>query len=258
MSLVIWVLSLSRASDRRSESAAVLANYALPFRFFDAIDGRDLSEDEVLYHQVGVPLRKFKRPLTAGEVACALSHRSIWKTVAQGPDGVALVLEDDFDFLRDPRSFLKAASASAGTLEDVLIKLDGPAGKGERVGRLADCDLVLSRQLPARTTGYLIGRRAAANLLEAAGPVTRPVDMDLKHYWEHDVPVLVADPQLVAERKTAISGIGVNRDAIKSKSRAKRLYSHLSYQTNLLINRARNPLRAAQIPALQTLIEQLK
>lgn len=254
MTIPVFVLSLRDATARRQAVQRALGDLGLPFQFVDAVDGRRMTGDGLSSHyDHRRNATDFKRPLSGGEVACALSHRTIWEKVATGKSPVVLVCEDDLSLLADPGAFLDAARAAGPALEDVMIKLDGPARGGEAVGQLGGIDLMLCTRLPARTTGYLIGRRAARKLLAAAGPVARPIDMDLKHYWEHGVPILVAHPQMIAESDDLSSSLDNQRKCQKSGSALTRLRENLNYQLRMEVKRLRNPLRVGRLPALSPL-----
>lgn len=251
MSIPIRVLSLVDVVDRRKAVNAEFARHGLDFLFVDAIDGRRMADAELDLHYDRVRnARGFKRPLSPAEIACALGHRAIWRQVAEGSAPVVLVCEDDLLLHPAFGGFLRSVAACGTAFEDVLVKLDGSARSGEVVARLADVDLVLTRRLPSRTTGYLLGRRAAAALSMRERRISRPVDMDLKHYWEHGVPILLARPQLVSVRPKTESGIEVSRTAAKPRGRWIRMWRNLRYQSTMCLGRLRFPLRAGRIAVL--------
>lgn len=251
------ILSLASATARRAETRAEMARVGVAFAFVDAPVGADLPASALApsARAAGRPGGN-KRPLTAGEVACALGHRAIWGAVAAGPDPLALVLEDDLAWLADPLPLLTAAFARAKDLEGTMVKLDGAAKGGEEVARLGASGLILSPRPPARTTGYLIGRAAARALLAATeGPVILPVDMLLRRHWLHGVPVLATRPVLVGERPGTVSSLSPARDGAGGQGRLARLAANLRYQWDMWQGRRRHPLRAADLPALAPLLE---
>lgn len=251
MSIPIHVLSLIHATDRRESVSREFSGHGLEFSFFDAIDGTGIVDADLHRHYDShLNARNFKRPLSRGEVACALGHRAIWRQVAGGDAPVVLVCEDDTLLAPDIGGFLRSVAASAESFENVMVKLDSPARHGEIVGSLAGTDLVLTRRLPAHTTGYLLGRNAARALMAQAGAISRPIDADLKHYWEHRVPILLTRPQLLAFRPDAASSLAAWRAAAKPSALWRRFARNLQYQSAMNVGRLRFPLCVDRIPAL--------
>lgn len=254
MSIPIHVLSLPTESARRHAVGLEFSRHGLAFEFVDAIDGRGPPDPRLAGHDSSsIHAGRFKRPLSPAELACALGHRAIWQRIAEGQAPVALVCEDDLRLTPACADFLRGVAARGEALAQVMVKLDSPVRAGAAVGTLSGVALVLTRRLPPRTTGYLLGRGAAARLLARTRCVCRPVDMDLKHYWEHGVPVLLAQPQLVFVRPDAGSTLAAGRAARKPTGWWQRLASNLRYQWAMSLGRLRTPLRVERIPELRTM-----
>lgn len=250
------ILSLPKDAERRRLCAQELALLGLSHEFSDAISGAQLDQKQLAtVYDAQTNKSKFKRPLSANEVACTLGHRKIWQSIASSDDKVCLVLEDDATFMRDPRPFLKGLTECPGQFEDVMIKLDGVPGRNmQTLASCGDHNLVMSDRLPPRTTGYILGRRAAARLLEFKDPITRPVDISLKFYWEHKVPILTLDTQMVTERENCASNIDACRRHSKPGSPLSRFLRNLAYQARYTHGRLSNPLIPAQIEGLSPLL----
>ena len=243
MSIKTVILSLPKDVERRRSCEAELAHLGLQYEFADAISGDQLEEADLSrIYDVAKNRSMFKRPLSRNEVACTLGHRLIWQVVATSEYPVSMVLEDDATFVQDPRPLLDEISQCAECFEDVMIKLDGVCGKNIHVLKtVADQSLILSDCLPPRTTGYILGRRAAARLTELAAPIARPIDIDLKFYWEHNVPILTLQEKMVAERETFESNIEACRNKAKSGSPLNRFIRNLLYQARFTHGRLSHP-----------------
>ena len=176
MSIKAVILSLPKDVDRRSACQTECTQLGLPHSFFDAIYGDQLSDADVSrIYDAKRNRRAFKRPLSRNEIACALGHLKIWQAIAEAEDALTLVLEDDATFLQNPMPFLDALSESSVRYQDIMIKLDGVAGNsGQVLDSVADQSLVLSDRLPSRTTGYIIGRKAATQSGGCPCPVFAP------------------------------------------------------------------------------------
>lgn len=244
MAIKIYVLSLPNELERRRLCGAELERAGLKFVFFDALSGDELSfSDFNKFYCANLNSAKFKRPLSCNEIACALGHFQIWQRIVDSNEPVGLVLEDDAVFEKNPSAFLNAVARCPERFEGVIIKLDGvPRKNVEVVGALASHDLLRSDLLPPRTTGYIIGRRAAKQLVNTYTPIGLPVDIYLKHYWEHKVPILTLGEKLVGENYRLASNIETHRKSQKPGSPFSRLLRNLKYQLQYTRGRLSHPV----------------
>ncbi|NVO57712.1 glycosyltransferase family 25 protein [Rhodobacteraceae bacterium B1Z28] len=256
MSIKAIILSLPKDVARRRSCESELAHLGLEHQFSDAIPGDQLEEADMRrIYDAEMNRSKFKRPLSRSEVACTLGHRQIWQKVAASEDHLCLVLEDDATFVQDPRPFLDAIGQCPECFEDVMIKLDGvPCKTAQVLKTIGKQNLILSDRLPPRTTGYILGRRAAARLVELDAPISRPVDIDLKFYWEHKVPILTLREQMVAEREAFDSNIEACRREAKTGSTLSRFVRNLLYQSRYTYGRLSHPLKPEMIEGLGPLL----
>ena len=256
MPIKVVILSLPKDQERRQFCKSELTHLGLKHEFTDAISG-DQLDDGLIQRIYNAEMNRstFKRPLSRSEVACTLGHRQIWKEIASGKNAVGLILEDDAKFVQDPRPFLDALDNCSECFENVMIKLDGVSDKNAKVlTSVADQRLILSDRLPPRTTGYIIGRRAAARLLELTSTIERPVDIYLKFYWEHNVPILTLQEQMITEHEAFASNIDRCRRKVKSGSSLKRFVKNLYYQTKYTYGRLSHPLDPNVIEGLAPLL----
>ena len=228
------VISLKRATDRRAQCASELAAIRLPFEFFDAVEGAELTPAELAgVYDDEANAKRFKRPLSPAEIGCYLSHRAIWRRLAEGEASAALVFEDDLRLLAGAAEAIERLSAF--DLGDVMVKLDGVDGAGGAIAAIdigAGFRLRQPLSLPPRTTGYVVGREAARRLLAARARFFRPVDIDLKHLWEHRVAILVLEPAIIPHREHphAPSSLAAGRERVKPRGALARLAANLAYQ----------------------------
>ena len=244
----IHIISLKRTPERTARARTEVSRYFDEFKIFPAVDGSALSAVEIAAAYDPDGNRRYaKYPMTAGELGCYLSHLHLWKLIAASKPDFALVLEDDFRFSRDPTQVLNELAGLR--LADVMIKIDASMARGRQRGRMriGQSDLIANDVLEPRTTGYLIGRNAAATLAAQKKRFFRPVDNDIKHIWEHRVPVLTLLPRLVEETPTARSDSSINpeRKAAKAASSIRRLVRNVAYQANFRLGLA---LRTSKLP----------
>ncbi|QIN60052.1 Glycosyltransferase family 25 [Caballeronia sp. SBC1] len=117
----VHVISLKR-SVRRESIAKVLSDQNVSFTFEDAFDARVMSDSEfgMLYDDDSAR-KRHGRSLSRAEVACFISHREVWKKIAESGHG-AVVLEDDA--LLEPAFFerlLLASDKQLASIADVVL-----------------------------------------------------------------------------------------------------------------------------------------
>lgn len=230
--LMVYVISIA-GSTRRDQCRRQLNAANVQFEFFDAIDGRDDTVKKEYFHFYDpvVNRRTFKRALSPEEVGCYLSHIKIWEKVAVSGTP-ALVLEDDFMIEYDVNGFL--ACLPTELVQNSIIKIC--AAKRQSWGgveeRLSNgSEIRRYRIVSPHTTGYIIGPAAARRLLKVRSRVSRPVDIDLKHVWEHGVAIYGVAPSLVGQRETQEnSTIDSGREKMKPTSKVQRFFSNMMYQ----------------------------
>jgi glycosyl transferase family 25 len=178
--------------------------------FHEATDGRELSPEERgrLYSE-DLNRRQYHRPLGPGEIGCYASHLSVWKQFLDSPHRHVAIFEDDIEIDPDLAHLLDAIRRSP--VEGDLIKLIGRSHEKvhERLPLMPGRELIRYRRVPSLTGAYVLTRRGAEKLIAARQPFGRPVDVDIRHWWECDLEVLGVDPYPVrvapASRWTTIA-----------------------------------------------------
>jgi len=94
----IWVVTLARAADRQARVAERLRG--LDFRFHLGADQADLDLEALARAGSYDPRRaravdRHGRPMTPGQVGCAISHRQLYEDAIRSDHRRVLVLEDD-------------------------------------------------------------------------------------------------------------------------------------------------------------------
>lgn len=96
MKIEVFVVSLKNAAARRRAIQSQLEELNVPFRFIDAINGREIPEEELIAIQSAQrSFRDYNRNLGPGEIGCALSHEQIYLQTIERNLDAALALEDD-------------------------------------------------------------------------------------------------------------------------------------------------------------------
>lgn len=226
----------------------MMGSAGLPFIFFDAIDGASVCDNIRNQHYDDAANQEhFKRALSASEMGCYLSHLKLWEQIGANASGAALILEDDAQIGAGLKTFLEQIGRY--DLNDIYLKLDG-VSEAVDPDNVATTKMTLGRRkvihaapIAPRTTGYIIGAAAARQMRARRARFFRPVDIDIKHYWEHDVPVWTVAPQLVCEARSKgdESTIEASRKRLKGGNPLWRFWKNTTYQYNYLRQRKMHP-----------------
>jgi len=206
-----YIISMARAEKRLEHVRRIMAECTLEYHRFDAIDGRQLTDaaiDKVYrrgFHQPSYPF-----DLTRGEIGCFLSHRSVWKKIAEGDSPGALVLEDDIEILPGFGEALRFAVEAAPPCSYVQFQTRELKGAYQEIAFSKDHQLVLPKITPLRATAQWITRQAATQLVEATEVFDRPIDTFVQMRWLHGVEVLVVTPPCVREISGELGGSVIN------------------------------------------------
>ena len=120
------VISLERLQVARKRALQRAAEAGLPdVEVFNAVNGRELDHEGLTRRGItlyagwrleNTGFRFFDRELKWGEVGCALSHLGVWSRVLALSHPVALVIEDDVDFIDGFADKLRATLAEVTAL----------------------------------------------------------------------------------------------------------------------------------------------
>ena len=226
---------------------------AVESAFVDGFVGEDSIVDAL--YDGAANARNCKRGLSRAEIGIYASHRLAWQRLLDRGDAAALLLEDDF-FFRDPalvEAILRNWKALLGDGRDI-VKLFDFERRSSNVAvfaeRVAGIDLVKWRSPTAGMVAYLISREGARKLL-ARGRIFRPVDEDIKYFWELGLNVWSTLGNPVTEISGDLGGSLVNdeRERLKQRVLIRSLWGNLltldrKFRTRLCLARERRAKKA--------------
>ena len=211
----IFVVTLPGDDARRAPLLAQLDQMGLDCELLFGVDGRaglpPEYEDMVDRERAR---RKYRRDLSDGELACALSHLNVYREIVRRDLQAAIVLEDDAILTR---SFAELMTTNPVGPGDLVLFYHSHA----RVARLGALELlsgIWARRLllPAcGATAYLIARNAAETLQGGEEPVSDVAD------WPQCADGLeawVLEPQIVEhpEQGEGASHLRAGRGSVRS------------------------------------------
>ncbi len=178
----IFVISLSRSQDRRTAVVNQMQRLGIEFTFWDAVDGKILTKDELKYVDFQLAEKTCGHILSLGEVGCALSHIRLYEYMVKNGIDRAIVLEDDIHLhghfknivdkaIRCCRAdiiFLHHGKAKSWPLKPNLVE-------GYRLARYITPSKSSTRGVLS-TAGYILTLEGARKLLSKAYPVRMPSD----------------------------------------------------------------------------------
>jgi glycosyl transferase, family 25 len=211
-----FLINLDSATARLEAATLSLKKVNCSFERVSAIRGAALTalEKNSLYSSQ-LNKQRYFQPMSDGEIGCYASHIHVWKLAHSKGLPYCLVLEDDL-------SVSDQLPAALGAIEQLpvgwdIIRLNTRANEAAdaRTPLLPGVDLIRFKRVPSRTTGYVISAAAIKKLLSLNSPFYRPIDIDMRYFWEFKLDMLGVSPALVTESELSLQST-IDRPAKKS------------------------------------------
>lgn len=179
MNLKAFVINLDFEVERKAFMAQQLEAAGIAYDIISAVKGKALDPAYVkkVYDEAQT-LKVQGKPLSLGEIGCALSHLSVYRKMLDTDQAVSLVLEDDALLHQDLVQVLQPLvdSMAAETKPIIyllthLIRYQGrqsvPVSPGYTLHPVVDA---------CCAHGYLVNKAAAQEMLALFDPITYPID----------------------------------------------------------------------------------
>jgi glycosyl transferase family 25 len=244
MSLPIVFINLDRDAERRTRLLAELQQIDMPSERFPAVWWADVPPDQATrWYSDDLNARQYYKPLRNGEKGCYASHIGAWQQLLASDAPALVVLEDD---VRLTPQFAEVVSAIAALNEPWdMVKLLGRDREKTRSQRplVPGTALVDYSRVPSMTAGYVVSRAGAAKLLAHRQPFGRPIDVDLRFWWECDqLRILGVSPSAIALDDTSeVSSIWDTRDTLTPGQRWRKFAMKLALTVGNAWHRRRLP-----------------
>ncbi len=194
----VVLINLERAQDRRATMAREFAAVGLGYELKTAVDGRQLSEDQLAQVDRDGRRRLGLRPQDNGSIACWLSHREVMQDlVANGPE-MAAVFEDDARLTPKLPEVLDALEGKPFSFDVVSLYRGHPRRAFIPCASLTEgCAAGRVRYSDTGTVGYVITRQAAEHFLRNNPRMVLAVDHALFRFWASGLNTFYVDPPAV-------------------------------------------------------------
>ena len=197
--LPVVFINLDKDAQRRARVEAEFARLGVAGERFPAVWWKQLPpEVQAGMYSPELNQTQYYKPLVDGEKGCYASHIQAWQQLLRGTAAAMVVLEDDV-VLDDAFSEVVQAIATLPPDWD-MVKLMGRFGD-EKVRASKPLTtrhaLIQYRRVPSFTAGYVVSRAGARKLLDSRVPFGRPIDIDLRFWWENDLRILGVQPPVV-------------------------------------------------------------
>lgn len=222
MNLPIFYINLDRDIQRRALLEAQLERLSLTGTRLPAVWWSDLDESKQSeLYSAELNQKQYYTPLVNGEKGCYASHIAAWRQLLDSTAPAMVVLEDDVQVLKNFETALQAIAELEHPWD--MIKLMGRSGREKIYSRthlIAGHDLIQYTRVPSFTAAYVISRTGAQKMLQSRIPFGRPIDIDLRFWWENNMQIRGVYPPVVelAEISQATSIGGRQKKASLHKS----------------------------------------
>ena len=242
MEFPVYIISLSRATERREMMKRQMDRLDIRYRFFEATDSRLAADDpdfslysQAEFERLNPRYRNARgnRELSLSEIACAVSHCRVAREMLAEGSPWAVILEDDAEIQTDNLLELAASLTERAEGCDVFLFNSWCHGvhfpstrKIDKSGR----SLYRPNKLTVLAAGYLLSAQAAINVvteIERNG-ITRMNDWWIwkgNRDWRGIVNVRLIKPDLVLQSKRLPSLISAEADSTRLSGSGRSNYA---------------------------------
>ena len=209
MTWPVYVINMEKDTIRWGNVVSQLSRLGIQHERVEAVNGAHLTQEET---DAVYRYRWWKSPhdLVPSEIGCYLSHLRIWQRLVDSGDDGVFIFEDDFVITDDMPKILDALSINHDGWDMVKLYTPhwGPGAHSINSRVLVDAYVVEHLiNIPWCTLGYSLTQEGARRLLNKYPPFSRPVDDDIRRFWESKIRIAsVLPPPMLAGDEFAVDG----------------------------------------------------
>lgn len=246
-SLPVVFINLSKDVERRERMTAQAEQMGLQASRLPAVWWAELPEaEQKRYFNSAQSHGRYFKPLGNGEKGCYCSHLKAWQQLLDSDAPAMVVFEDDVRLLPELPQALSAIAALTDVTRWDMIKLYGR--EQEKIASQAtlvegSLNLISYQRIPSFAAAYVISREGAKKMLASRIPFDRPVDVDMRFWFENGLRVFGVYPSVVALDDTSeVSSIWETKE--KPLTLLQRLRK---FQMKLALTLGNSASRASQV-----------
>jgi len=229
---LLLYINLGDALERRRNLEYQFEKYNIKAERLDAIRWSLLDENiKSSFYSAELNTEQYHSSLVDGEKGCYASHILAWEKFLDSEYSYMVVLEDDV--LLAPEFSMVIEAVMDIKISWDMVKLIGR--ENEKVSsrkRLCDgFELIDYSRIPSYTAGYVLSRSGAQKMLESRLPFGRPIDVDLRFWWENDLLIYGVWPAVLEFDQTSIASTIAGRklsDSLNSRWRKLKMKLQLT------------------------------
>jgi glycosyl transferase family 25 len=197
-------INLDDAIDRRRCLETEFETHKIVAERLEAVLWTRLSElEQSSYYSDRLNRAQYHSALVNGEKGCYASHIEAWRLLLSSNHSCMVVLEDDVRLTSDFCSVITAV-ANLDIPWD-MVKLIGREQEKISATKLLvkNFHLIDYSRVPSYTAGYVISRSGAEKMLSTRVPFGRPIDVDLRFWWENNLIIYGIWPSVLKFDQTS-------------------------------------------------------
>lgn len=250
-----FVISLTSATDRRQHIQSEFNKHQVDYEFFDA-----LTPDIANPYANKLGLNLSTANLTAGEVACMMSHVVLWEKIINEDLDYATIFEDDIYLGEDSAALLNSTDWIKPDWH--IIKIEAFAKKTYLANKTHEV-LANKRhvtQLKGKnlgTAGYILSKQGAKVYLDylkshALLPLDRVMFDDFIHQGSEPVqqlvPALCIQEMLLHKNNPSLPSALLKERKDRMKAEKKKGLAKVNKEASRLLTQAKKTLFAKEVP----------
>jgi len=155
----VYVISLKRSHDRKKHIEKELGKYKISFRYFDAVDGKNMKKEQLNLAEKYIS-KDANFPLVSGATGCYLSHVLLLQKLRSMKTSHTMIFEDDAHIVN-----FNKLTGILNLIDDYDIIFLGHCGelKGDYIKEFFSLHKSV---MPRCTHGYIISYKGVCKMLD--------------------------------------------------------------------------------------------
>lgn len=250
-----FVISLTSALDRRQHIQSEFDKHNVDYEFFDA-----LTPDIAVPYAQKIGLDLSSANLTAGEVACMMSHVAIWEKIINEDLAYAAVFEDDIYLGEDASALLNNTDWIKSDWH--IIKIEAFNKKTYLANKAHEVlpnkrHIIQLKGKNLGTAGYILSQKGAKIYLDyiknhALLPLDRIMFDDFINQGSEPVqqlvPALCIQEMILHKNNPSLPSALLKERKDRMKSEKKKGLAKVNREASRLITQAKKTLFAKEVP----------